>query len=77
MADFCKQCSEHMFGPGTVDLDGISTPADTAKGLYASALCESCGPCQVDHTGRCITHTDDEHDSINRTGRLPDGSALW
>ena len=55
MADFCKQCSIFMFGSDTGDLEGISKPEDTAKGLYATVICEGCGFIQVDHEGRCIT----------------------
>lgn len=54
MADFCKQCSITNFGEDFNDLAGLSTEADTQRGLYAVVLCEGCGPTQVDHTGRCI-----------------------
>lgn len=54
MADFCLQCSQ-MMGFESPDLDGLSTEEDTKNGLYAVALCESCGVIQVDHTGRCVT----------------------
>lgn len=54
MADFCKQCSEAEFGEDFGDLAGLSTPEDTAKGLYAVVLCEGCGPTQVDHEGKCV-----------------------
>lgn len=55
MADFCKLCAIEMFGEDTGDLADISKPEDTAKGLYACVLCESCGPIQVNHLGECIT----------------------
>lgn len=55
MASFCKQCSIQHFGYDQADFKGDSTPTDTAQGLYASALCEGCGPIQVDHEGACIS----------------------
>lgn len=55
MSDFCLQCTEVMFPGCENDLSGITTPQDTAAGLYASALCEGCGFIQVDHEGRCVT----------------------
>jgi hypothetical protein len=54
MADFCKQCAIKTFGEDIGDLAGISTPQDTAQGLYPITLCEGCGPVQVDHTGQRI-----------------------
>ena len=55
MADFCMQCAFEMWGLGIPnDLIGLSTEEDTKNGLYAVVLCESCGPTQVDHTGKCI-----------------------
>ena len=51
MSNFCKDCSEYYFGEDFHDLAGISTPDDTAKGLYASVVCEGCGFTQVDHEG--------------------------
>lgn len=55
MADFCMKCSMDTFGEDFGDLAGLSMAEDTARGLYALALCEGCGPCQVDHEGRCIS----------------------
>jgi len=54
MADFCKQCLKFLFDIDTGDLAGLSTAKDTKKGLYASALCESCGVTLVDHEGTCV-----------------------
>lgn len=55
MADFCKQCSITGFGEDYGDLAGLSTEEDTRNNLYVMVLCEGCGPCQVDHTGKCVT----------------------
>ena len=54
MADFCLQCAQRVWGFDTKDLAGLSTPDDTAAGLFYIDLCEGCGPVQVDHTGRRI-----------------------
>jgi len=55
MAEFCRQCSVSMFGEPYADFEGISTEADTQNKLYPIVLCESCGPCQVYHTGKCVS----------------------
>ena len=55
MADFCKACSIEVFGEDFGDLKGLSTEEDTRKELYCVALCEHCGPIQVDHEGVCIS----------------------
>lgn len=55
MADFCKQCSMDTFQEDFRELAGLSTPADTAIRLYASAICEGCGYVQVDHEGICVS----------------------
>lgn len=65
MADFCLQCSgEHFDGP-TNDLAGLSTPENTAVGLFPIVLCEGCGAIQVDHTGRCVSIDCLEHGHPN------------
>jgi RNase P subunit RPR2 len=53
MAEFCKQCADELNFPP--DFVGISTKRQTEAGLFVSVLCESCGPCQVDHEGRCVS----------------------
>lgn len=69
MAEFCKQCGDDMWPPGTpVDLAGLSTEADTKAGLFAVVLCEGCGPTQVDHTGTCIAS-----DCYEKHGAKTDG----
>ena len=57
MAEFCKQCHVDVMGfdpNDPCDLAGLSTPEDSANGLYANVICEGCGFVQVDHLGRCI-----------------------
>jgi len=56
MADFCTDCSKEMFGEDTEDHKGLTTDMDTAKGLYVTVICESCGIIQVDHHGTCVSH---------------------
>ena len=65
MADFCKQCSLDMFDEDFGDLAGLSTIEHTARQEFAVALCEGCGPCQVDHTGTCISSDCLKHHGIN------------
>ncbi len=55
MASFCKQCSVEVFDEDYDDYAGLTTPEQTAEGLFCVVLCESCGACQVDHTGKCIS----------------------
>lgn len=62
MADFCKQCSEEIFGRDFGDMEGLSTQEDTASGKFAVVLCEGCGSIQVDHTGKCISSYCKKHD---------------
>jgi hypothetical protein len=54
-----------MFGPEmSNDMIGCSTEQNTKDGLFATVLCEGCGGTQVDHTGRCIWHSDEEHEKF-------------
>ena len=58
MADFCKQCSEDMFGPGHNDFEWAKdhlTEAQERNGYGISALCEGCGFTMVNRAGECIT----------------------
>ena len=55
MANFCKQCSIEMFGKDFGDFKGVSTETNTRNNLFLIALCEGCGPIQVDHSGICIS----------------------
>ena len=59
MADLCHQCALDIFGEDIGDLAGLSTPDDTATRRYPIALCEGCGPIQVDHTGRRVEGGDE------------------
>lgn len=61
MADFCKQCSIEIFGKDFGELAGLTTVEDWANGKAVVALCEDCGPIQVDPDGNCITDCDKHH----------------
>lgn len=50
MADFCKACSEELFGRDLGELAGLARPPATA-----AVLCEGCGPIQVNARGRCVS----------------------
>jgi hypothetical protein len=55
MADFCKQCSEQMFGKDFKELANLSTEEDTKNKMFCVVICEGCGTIQVDHEGNCVT----------------------
>jgi len=58
MADFCKQCTEELFGPEHADnndVQGIISEAEEAEGYMATVLCEGCGPIQVNRAGECLS----------------------
>lgn len=70
MADFCKQCSESMFGEDFGDLawgewDHLKdSPRFTEDGkpYWIGVLCEGCGPTFVIFDGTCIvTNCDEGH----------------
>lgn len=68
MSDFCKQCSLDMFGEDLGDLADLSTPADTANGLFACVICEGCGFILVDHNGLCQSPDCIEHSKPGHGG---------
>jgi hypothetical protein len=55
MADFCKQCSEELFGADSKDFEGLTPLASWEEGKAAAVLCEGCGPIQVDPQGSCCS----------------------
>ena len=50
MADFCKQCSEHLFGDDYRDLAGLCSEGETVH-----VICEGCGHTHVDNQGKCVS----------------------
>ena len=65
MADFCHLCSIDTWGEDFKDHAGLSTPEDTAKGLYCLVICEGCGVIQVDHEGKCVSDCLLHHNGFN------------
>lgn len=66
MADFCRQCSLEHFGEDFRELAGMSTPEDTAKGLFTVNICEGCGFVLVDHEGECVDPDCPKHGGVKR-----------
>lgn len=64
MADFCKACTEQMFGVFAAennDMKDLTSQEGWDNGLAASVLCEGCGPIQVDPQGNCVSSDCLEH----------------
>ena len=59
MAEFCNQCADELgFSPANgiaYDFVGLITGEETLNSLFAVVLCEDCGPCLVDQTGKCVS----------------------
>lgn len=51
MADFCRECSLHMFGEDYGDLRGLCKPGEVARAVCHGR--EHGGPCEVHHEGTC------------------------
>jgi len=49
MADFCKQCSNDVFGEDFGDLKSLCKEDEMVH-----VLCEGCGQCIVNSEGECI-----------------------
>lgn len=87
MADFCRHCSIALFGEDYRDLAELGPERDDDGPWYYFALCECCGPIQVDFYGARVTPLDDVEDAyvltreqvkfcdaIQRPGTLPQGT---
>jgi hypothetical protein len=64
MADFCKKCSEELFGKDYGDLKGVC-PA----GEKFFDICEGCGKGWFDHNGNkieAIVLTDEEEAELSK-----------
>lgn len=55
MADFCKACSEELFGKDYRNLAGLTGPEEWKKGYAVLTICEGCGFIQVTPEGECAT----------------------
>jgi hypothetical protein len=62
MADFCSQCSVRLFAEDFYDTADITSQEAFEKGRACHALCEECGPIQVDPAGRCLGGCRLDHD---------------
>lgn len=61
MADFCKQCSEEIFGEDFEDLKGLGDGSPLPEGHGWTALCEGCGVIVVNDNGECISKGCEKH----------------
>ena len=59
MADFCKDCSEELFGRDCGDLKGLITEDQWKEGYAAPVICEGCGYTYVDHEGKRVQPSED------------------
>jgi hypothetical protein len=58
MADFCKQCSEEIFGEDFGDFVFDADGPQPSENYRCHVLCEGCGfNCLVDRDGRCWSET--------------------
>jgi len=48
MANYCNQCAKSLDVPPS--LGGLCE-----DGFVVQDICESCGPCMIDHKGNCVT----------------------
>ena len=71
MADFCKQCTEELFGSDLADnndMKGAVSERDSALGFMVLVLCEGCGPIQVNHAGECLSDDCDKNHGKEQQG---------
>lgn len=55
MSEYCKACSEELFGPDYNDAAGITSVDDWKNGRAVVFICEGCGVIQVDPEGNCVS----------------------
>lgn len=62
MADFCKQCSEELFGEDYGDLSDLLRDGFIKYSNYeVSVICEGCGFTIVDKLGACVSKDCKKH----------------
>lgn len=55
MANFCYDCTFHLFGDGSRnDFVGMLSEEDVTKGYLVTVLCEGCGYIMINHDGKKI-----------------------
>ena len=69
MSNYCKQCSEELFGRDYLDLSNFLSPGISGD---HEDICEGCGPTVVDQFGKCIGNCLKHH---SRNGKEP--QAEW
>jgi len=67
MADFCKQCSEDIFGFDTKD---HAHGQSVEEGYGYSRICEGCGFTMTDHNGVCLYHNDGKNGCMVARGEV-------
>lgn len=55
MANFCRQCSLDMFDKDYKELANITTKEFWKQRKACVAICEHCGPIQIDPDGNCVS----------------------
>lgn len=56
VADFCYQCTEHLYGTENAPNNDFAISVDKAPWPLRVVLCEGCGTTLVDAQGRCQHH---------------------
>jgi hypothetical protein len=64
MANYCKQCSEDLFGKDSKDFAGLVSVGCP----LVEVVCEGCGPTTVDYNGKCVGSCD-RHDVTLKQSR--------
>ena len=59
MAEWCKQCSDEMFGEEHKEYETYDEPVK--PGYHYPLLCEGCGPTGVNEKGECINPNCKKH----------------
>lgn len=54
MSEFCKQCSEIIFGQDFEEFKGLVSEKDDEDGMVAIVCCEGCGVTEVNSKGECV-----------------------
>ena len=55
MANFCYDCTFHLFGDGSRnDFVDMLSKEDVARGYLVTVLCEGCGHIMINHNGKKV-----------------------
>ena len=61
MADFCKQCSEELFGEDFKELANLLPAEQYSDTIGAIGICEGCEGMVFDINGKCVDHSCSKH----------------